>query len=239
MKAQHFFLASASAAVPDRWREAFPEGQALNAAARQSRLLARLPAPCMVWLCSADAQWPVYLRQILQAQPGARVVLLSGMPEALEGLNALNQGVRGYTHAYGVPALLQEVALVVEHGGLWVGPDLLQRLVGASNAALAGRAALDKAKARAPAATVAAVVAAPVANVWALLSAREAQVARAVTAGRSNREVADLLFISERTVKAHLGAVFEKLGVRDRLQLVLHLAASADQGATPATELLP
>jgi len=162
-----------------------------------------------------------------------------GLPATLEGLNALNQGVRGYTHAYGVPALLQEVALVVEHGGLWVGPDLLQRLVGASNAALAGRAALDKAKARAPAATADAVVAAPVANVWALLSAREAQVARAVTVGRSNREVADLLFISERTVKAHLGAVFEKLGVRDRLQLVLRLAASADPGSTPATELLP
>jgi DNA-binding CsgD family transcriptional regulator len=36
--------------------------------------------------------------------------------------------------------------------------------------------------------------------------------------------VADLLHISERTVKAHLGSVFEKLGVRDRLQLVLRLA---------------
>jgi DNA-binding NarL/FixJ family response regulator len=57
---------------------------------------------------------------------------------------------------------------------------------------------------------------------------REAQVARAVAVGRSNKEVADLLFISERTVKAHLSAVFEKIGVRDRLQLVLRLAASAD-----------
>ena len=94
---------------------------------------------------------------------------------------------------------------------------------------------MDKAKARAPAATAAAVVAAPVANVWALLSVREAQVARAVTAGRSNREVAALLFISERTVKAHLGTVFEKLGVRDRLQLVLRLAASAAPGPASAT----
>ena len=232
MKAQHFFLASASAAVPDCWREAFLAGQALNAAALQSRLLARLPTQCMVWLSSADAQWPDCLRQILQAQPGARVVLLSSMPEALEGLNALNQGVRGYTHAYGVPALLQEVALVVEHGGLWVGPDLLQRLVGASNTALARLPAPAKTPAPGPTATAAA-------SAWAKLSAREAQVARAVSAGRSNREVADLLFISERTVKAHLGAVFEKLGVRDRLQLVLRLTASADPGSAPATELLP
>ena len=232
MKAQHFFLASASAAVPDRWREAFLAGQALNAAALQSRLLARLPTQCMVWLSSADAQWPDCLRQILQAQPGARVVLLSGIPEPLEGLSALNQGVRGYTHAYSVPALLQEVALVVEHGGLWVGPDLLQRLVGSTNTALARLPAPAKTPAPGPTATAAA-------SAWAKLSAREAQVARAVSAGRSNREVADLLFISERTVKAHLGAVFEKLGVRDRLQLVLRLTASADPGSAPATELLP
>ncbi len=234
MMTQHFFLSSAPAAVPERWREAFPDGQALAGAALQARLGTESALQCLVWLSSADAQWPLYLRQVLQAQPGARVVLLSGAPEALEGLNALNAGVRGYTHAYGVPALLQEVALVVEHGGLWAGPDLLQRLVGASHAALAGRVALDKA--RAPAATASAAVAAPAANPWALLSAREAQVARAVAAGRSNKEVADLLFISERTVKAHLGAVFEKLGVRDRLQLVLRLAAGADPGSVSSSE---
>ena len=158
---------------------------------------------------------PADLLQIRKIQAGARVVLLSGALEPLEGLKALNQGVRGYAHAYAVPALLQAVALVVEHDGLWVGPELLQRLVGAAGAALALRPLL----ARAPLV--------PVSNAWAALSAREVQVAHAVTAGCSNKEVAAQLFISERTVKAHLGAVFEKLSVRDRLQLVLHLATSA------------
>jgi two-component system nitrate/nitrite response regulator NarL len=63
-------------------------------------------------------------------------------------------------------------------------------------------------------------------NAWAGLSSREAQVARLVVEGRSNKEVADSLFISERTVKAHLGVLFDKLGVRDRLQLALRLVAS-------------
>ena len=36
--------------------------------------------------------------------------------------------------------------------------------------------------------------------------------------GLSNLEVATKLFISERTVKAHVSAAFDKLGVRDRLQ---------------------
>lgn len=236
MMTQHFFLSSAAALLPERLRQAFASVQALAAAALQARCASLPAAGYMVWLSSADPQWPLHLRQLLQAQPGARVVLLSNAPEAAEGLRALDAGVRGYTHAYAVPALLQEVALVVEHGGLWVGPDLLQRLVGASNAALAGRVALDKA--REPVAPPAAP-AASITNAWSLLSEREAQVAHAVAAGRSNKEVASLLFISERTVKAHLGAVFEKLGVRDRLQLVLRLAASSEPASSSAVEPKP
>lgn len=229
MSTEHFFLCSPSAAMPERLCQAFPQVQALAGAALQARLRDQPATQSLVWLSSADAQWSVELRQILQALPDARVVLLSGAPDAREGLSALNDGVRGYTHAYGVPALLQEVALVVEHGGLWVGAELLQRLVGATHAALADRAVPKVA---------AAAVEAPTANAWATLSTREAQVARAVAAGRSNKEVAALLFISERTVKAHLGAVFEKLGVRDRLQLVLRLAVSADPGPASITEPL-
>jgi DNA-binding NarL/FixJ family response regulator len=193
-------------------------------------LLARLrgaSAAGLVWLSSGDEQWAAHLQQILQAQPATPVVLLSSAPEPQQGLSAINGGARGYTHAYAVPALLQEVALVVEHGGLWVGPELLQRLVGSTQAALA---------ARRPAAGPA--QGAPSDKVWASLSAREAEVARAVSQGRSNKEVADLMHISERTVKAHLGAVFEKLGVRDRLQLVLRLATATDSAA-PAPEKLP
>ena len=219
MKAQHFFL-SRAAAVPERLREAFPDVLALAATALQVRCASLPVTEYLVWLCSSDALWPDDLRQLRKIQTGARVVVLSNAPEQLEGLNALNHGAHGYAHAYAVPALLQEVALVVKLGGLRVGPELLLHLVGASNAALA-RLELSATK------PTSQVLAAPANNAWAALSAREAQVARAVTAGRSNKEVAAQLFISERTVKAHLGAVFEKLGVRDRLQLVLRLAASA------------
>lgn len=226
MNIEHFFLARPATPAPDRLRQAFPKLQALTGEALLTHLRGQSPQQSLVWLSSADAQWPADLRRILQQAPGARVVLLSGTPEAREGLGALNDGVRGYTHAYAVPELLQEVALVVAHGGLWVGPDLLQRLVASSNEALAHLPL--------PVAT-SAPAAVPVNNVWIALSDREAQVARAVAAGRSNKEVAALLFISERTVKAHLGAVFEKLGVRDRLQLVLRLAASTDPGPAPTT----
>ncbi|PKO59739.1 MAG: DNA-binding response regulator [Betaproteobacteria bacterium HGW-Betaproteobacteria-18] len=233
MSTQHFFLSSAASALPERLLEAFSGIKPLSADALQAGLADLSAAQSLVWLSSADAQWPLALRQILQARPDVRVVLLSGVPEPAEGLRALNDGARGYTHAYGVPALLQEVALVIEHGGLWVGPDLLQRLVGSTTAALATQQAVSKAQLPAAAAPSADP------NAWTLLSAREAQVARAVSAGRSNKEVAAKMFISERTVKAHLGAIFEKLGVRDRLQLVLRLSASPEPAPNPAEEPKP
>ena len=231
MKMQHYFLTPAVSAVPARWREAFADGRALNLAELLVELPAQAVTQSMVWLSADDAQWADALQQVMQCQPGARVVLLSGAPEPQQGLLALNAGARAYSHAYAVPALLQEVATVVAHGGLWVGPDLLLRFVGSAHNALASR---PPAVAAAPAET--AVV---VANPWLLLSARETQVARAVSAGRSNREVADLMFISERTVKAHLGAVFEKLGVRDRLQLVLRLAGFPEPATVSDTEPTP
>ncbi|MBI2214525.1 MAG: response regulator transcription factor [Acidobacteria bacterium] len=53
------------------------------------------------------------------------------------------------------------------------------------------------------------------------LSEREIEVLRLVAAGYSNREIADLLSISEGTVKNHTSSIFAKLGVRDRVRAVL------------------
>ena len=52
-----------------------------------------------------------------------------------------------------------------------------------------------------------------------LLTPHELQVARLVVSGASNRELAAKLFISPRTVEAHLTAIFRKLGVRNRREL--------------------
>lgn len=53
------------------------------------------------------------------------------------------------------------------------------------------------------------------------LTSRELEVLRLVTKGRINKQIANELGISEKTVKAHLGRVFQRLGVSDRTQAAL------------------
>jgi DNA-binding NarL/FixJ family response regulator len=53
------------------------------------------------------------------------------------------------------------------------------------------------------------------------LTAREQEAAILLAQGASNKEIARRMEITERTVKAHVGAMLEKLGARDRLQLSL------------------
>jgi DNA-binding NarL/FixJ family response regulator len=220
MTVQHFFLSSKQAAPSARWQQAFAQGQCVTASALANSVSALQAGQFVVWLSSDDPQWMQLLELVLQTHADARVILLSGAPNPSEGVAALNAGALGYTHEYALPELLREVATVVAHGGLWTGPELLKRLVAKTHEALS---ILPLAAAPTTARALEA------AKAWANLSARELQVAQAVAEGRSNKEVADLLSISERTVKAHLGAVFEKLGIRDRLQLVLFAASVRQQ----------
>ncbi|MEM9890400.1 MAG: response regulator transcription factor [Actinomycetota bacterium] len=53
------------------------------------------------------------------------------------------------------------------------------------------------------------------------LTPREFDVLRALAAGRSNAEIGEQLYLSEATVKTHVGRVLAKLGVRDRVQAVI------------------
>jgi DNA-binding NarL/FixJ family response regulator len=66
------------------------------------------------------------------------------------------------------------------------------------------------------------------------LSPREREVADQVASGKTNRSVAEVLFLSEKTVETHLARIYDKLGVRSRTALTAIIAregASAASGA--------
>jgi Response regulator containing a CheY-like receiver domain and an HTH DNA-binding domain len=53
------------------------------------------------------------------------------------------------------------------------------------------------------------------------LTSREREVLQLMAEGKSNRQIGEALFISEKTVKNHVSNIFQKLGVDDRTQAVV------------------
>lgn len=73
---------------------------------------------------------------------------------------------------------------------------------------------------------------ATVSGAYEKLTSRELQVALGVAEGRSNRDIASRLFISQKTVEFHLSNVFGKLGVNSRTQLALALIRMPSQSSS-------
>lgn len=194
----HLFLTGAKV-PPPRWREAFPD------ALIGSSTVGKKPAKSdIVWVHASDvASTASKVSAVVARFAGCRVVVLSNIPNDNEAVAALEAGAQGYCNAHADPEVLREVAEVAKRGGLWVGESLLSRMLGGLSKRLVERPDDDADS--------------PLSR----LTEREREIARRVTRGESNKEIARGLDIAERTVKAHLTVVFEKLGVRDRLQLAL------------------
>ncbi|MFC2991625.1 response regulator transcription factor [Halomonas tibetensis] len=193
-----YFISQGRDEMP-RWREAFNDARFVSP---REITLRMAPGDC-IWVMDDTEGWPQLVGELNRR--GASVGVMSYSPSAAVAFQALENGARGYVHALSSPELLRQAQLVIMNQGIWVPPDLMARVVGGTFRALGGP---DPAHSEALQA----------------LTERERAVALAVLEGQSNKEVARTLGITERTVKAHLGAVFSKLGVRDRMQLVLRLS---------------
>ncbi len=129
-----------------------------------------------------------------------RIVLTQPAPQDAQAYAALEAGCCGYCHAFAPKETLHQVMEVVINGGIWAGQALMQRLL----ASLRQLPRPDSA-----------------ADLLAVLSEREREVAQLAALGAANKVIARELGITERTVKAHLSASFEKLQIKDRVQLAL------------------
>jgi DNA-binding NarL/FixJ family response regulator len=70
-----------------------------------------------------------------------------------------------------------------------------------------------------------------------LLSKQEAKIVRLVADGRTNREIASHLELSEHTVKNYLFKIFDKLGISNRVELVRYAMSQADQANAAALDV--
>lgn len=193
---QDIFLTQANVISP-RWQQTFPHAKIIVR-------IDELPSDftdIMLWVLLADVS---LLKNITAwAVAGARVVVLTKIENPIQAKQVMELGAHGYLHYLAAGQILAQVSQVVQLGGLWLGADLIRQLVFSTANTL-----------QVPHTT-------QTRPLLHILTLREKSVAEAVASGKTNKEVARDLDITERTVKAHLSAVFEKLNVRDRLQLVL------------------
>lgn len=185
------------------WLEAFPK----------AILSAEIPpAPkkqddIFFWLhMNIDRQhWMINaINNIHKNYPTSKVVVLANAPNQAEAFYAMSIGVQGYCHAYSESKLLKEVRTVVSHGGIWMGNELLKQLIEITTSLVGNQPQ-------------------QVSVLLHQLTKREQDVAIEAAKGLSNKEIARILDITERTVKAHLSSTFETLKAKDRLQLALML----------------
>ena len=180
----------------DSWLEAFP---ALIA----GRLDATPPESAVVWALLPErerAEAMVY--RLRKSCRGCPIIVLADEPLEDDAMASLAAGAVGYCNGHASAQVLLQVAVAVENGGIWVGQGLMQRLLASAARLLPEPAAEDSAWRRD-------------------LTAREQEAAVLLAQGASNKEIAQRMAITERTVKAHVSAMLEKLGARDRLQLSL------------------
>ena len=144
------------------------------------------------------------IKRIASQYQNAKIVVLANMPNQAEALYALSLGAVGYSHAFAPANVLKEIKTVISHGGLWLGHELLQKLIEVSTKLTTTQADY-------------------VDGLLAQLTKREKEVAVEAAKGLSNKEIARILNITERTVKAHLASIFSTLQAKDRLQLALML----------------
>ena len=148
--------------------------------------------------CSIEAT-----RAIATASPSTKVVIFTNSEEPQHVTRALEASARGYVLKGISGPDLVNVTLMVLNGRNYVTPELAARLLVQSAAK-------------------------PVANKSAdiphqELTVREEEIISGVATGKTNKEIARALNLSEKTVKHHMSNIMQKLHVRNRVEAVLYL----------------
>jgi DNA-binding NarL/FixJ family response regulator len=140
-------------------------------------------------------------REILARDTGTKVLMLTTFDIDDYVYAALRAGASGFLLKDAPADELVRAVRVVAAGDALLAPSITRRMIAdlVSRRAAPRRSAAELAR----------------------LTPRETEVLELLARGMSNAEIAAVLFVSEETVKTHVGKVFAKLGLRDRAQAVV------------------
>ncbi|MDJ0881056.1 MAG: response regulator transcription factor [Gammaproteobacteria bacterium] len=132
----------------------------------------------------------------------AKVGVCADNPGIKQMLDCIQYGVKAYCNSFMQTQHYQHLVRLLDNGQSWFPPHLLEQTFALAHRAVSGNYLDSRLES---------------------LTNREKEVAKSVSEGLTNRQIADQFSISERTVKTHLTNIFKKLQIKDRVGLVLHL----------------
>lgn len=144
---------------------------------------------------------------IRQKSPRSKVLMLTGKDDEDTILTALKAGAKGYLSKDTSSACLIKAIKIVHEGDMWVERRLVNLIVDGYNSSDTGRGRAADTNPK-------------------KLTRREQDVLKCLSKGLTNKEIAQQLFISEKTVKSHVNHIFKKLNVSRRLEAVLYAIKS-------------
>lgn len=178
-----------------RWIKAFPGAQVIVS----ESLPPAVPTDSIVWVLTGAHNWLEMITYYTQNK--CKVVAMSRQQNIDELRDALEAGARGYIEALSNVDTLQQVAESITANAMWLPAPLVARMVGTFSSLIKQQETNH--------------------TDLSLLTDREREVTQIILKGATNKEIARQLDITERTVKAHLSSIFNKLGARDRMHLML------------------
>src|SRR6516165_6899760 len=149
-------------------------------------------------------QRPDLFPELLQISEKSRILVMTGLPDPELHLRAVRLGASGVVSKTVKADCFLKAIRKVHAGEAWL------------NRALVAAVVTDFAQRRRP------VKRDPEEEKIASLTARELEVIACLSEGRRNKQIGERLFISEKTVRHYFTSIFDKLGVRDRLELIIY-----------------
>ncbi len=132
--------------------------------------------------------------------PNTKVLILTIHDDDGYVMQTMRGGAAGYLLKDVEPRNLVDAIKIVHKGGSYIHPTIAAKLMGEINRLSTGGKPPNAVQA---------------------LTRREVDVLRCLARGCSNRDIANELFISEKTVKNHISSIFHKLNVSDRTQALI------------------
>jgi DNA-binding NarL/FixJ family response regulator len=211
-------IASGDAGLRQQWALGLQDSSAIHAVSEYAEMERSItnskPAVLLLDFDLPGLDQVKGLSALQHLSPLTKSIILASRQDEKEAISAFRAGAKGYGSKQIEPSLLRKLINVVQNGEIWVGrktvSGLLAELTSLSESHQKDSRSLSEVYLK-------------------HLTPRELQIARLVGQGACNKEISSKLDISERTVKAHLTAIFQKLQISDRLRLGLFVNGRTQQ----------